>query len=120
VDGRVPRLDEVIGLEVRVVLVGNGPARALPQFVRELRLGGRPLSVVTDPSLASFRAAGLLRPRLQGLRAAVDAARALSAGYAIGRREGDARQLGGAVLVDDAGRVAYHHRGRSPGDLLDA
>jgi hypothetical protein len=44
--------------------------------------------------------------------------RALAAGYAPGRVVGDARQLGGALLVDD-GRLVYLHRARSPGDLVD-
>ena len=33
---------------------------------------------------------------------------------------GDARQLGGAILIDQSGRVVYHRRARSPGDLIDS
>jgi hypothetical protein len=120
VDGIVPRLDEFEALGVRVVLVGNGPVDALPAFVREHALERRPVTVVTDPSLAAFRAAGLLRPRFHGLRAAVEALRALAAGYVPGRRAGDALQLGGALLIDEARRLLYYHRGRSPGDLADS
>jgi alkyl-hydroperoxide reductase/thiol specific antioxidant family protein len=104
---------------VSVVLVGNGPATALAAFVREMSLEGRRVTVVTDPSLASFRAAGLRRPRVHGWRAVVETLRALGAGYRQRRRAGDAMQLGGAFLVDEAGRVLYDHRGRSPGDLAD-
>ena len=102
-----------------VVLVGNGPPTALAAFVHDMSLERRRVTVVTDPSLASFRAAGLLRPRMHGLRAAIETLRALGAGYRLRRRAGDAMQLGGALLVDEAGRVLYHHRGRSPGDLAD-
>ena len=102
-----------------VVLVGNGPPEALAAFARDLRLDGRRVTVVTDPSLAAFRAAGLRRPRVHGLRAAIETLRALGAGYRKRRRAGDARQLGGAVLVDEAGRVLYYHRSGSPGDLAD-
>lgn len=102
-----------------VVLVGNGPPAALAAFVREMSLEGRRMTVVTDPSLASFRAAGLRRPRVHGLRAVIETLRALGAGYRQRRRAGDAMQLGGAFLVDEAGRVLYHHRGQSPGDLAD-
>ena len=102
-----------------VVLVGNGPPAALAAFVREMRLERRRVTVVTDPSLTSFRAAGLRRPRAHGWRAAVETLRALGAGYRQRRRAGDALQLGGAFLVDEAGRVLYHHRGQSPGDLAD-
>ena len=113
------RLPELEGLGVSVVLVGNGPATALAAFVREMSLEGRRVTVVTDPSLASFRAAGLRRPRVHGWRAAIETLRALGAGYRQRRRAGDAMQLGGAFLVDEAGRVLYYHRGQSPGDLAD-
>ena len=102
-----------------VVLVGNGPPAALAAFVRDMSLDRRRVTVVTDPSLASFRAAGLRRPRVHGLRAVVETLRALGAGYRQRRRAGDAMQLGGAFLLDEAGRVLYLHRGQSPGDLAD-
>ncbi len=101
-------------------MVGNGPPAALGPFTREMTLDGRRVTVVTDPSLATFRAADLARPRLHGWRAVVETLRAVGAGYRVRRPAGDIMQLGGAVLVDDAGRVVYHHRGRSPGDLADS
>jgi hypothetical protein len=119
VDGLRPRLAELKTLEVRAVLVASGPVEALPAFVLEHALEGHGVTVVTDPSLTSFRAAGLLCPRFNGVRAAVDALRALAAGYAPGRRAGDALQLGGAVFIDETGRVIYYHRALSPGDLAD-
>ena len=115
----MPRLAELESLGVSIVLVGNGPPAALAPFVSEMSLGGRRVTVVTDPSLAAFRAAGLARPRLHGWRAALETVLALGAGYRLRRPAGDIMQLGGAILVDDAGRVVYHHRGGSPGDLAD-
>ena len=103
-----------------VVLIGNGPASALAPFIREMGLEGRRLTVVTDPSLASFRAAGMARPRMHGVRAVVETVLALGAGYRPRRQAGDLMQLGGAVLVDETGRLVYRHRGRSPGDLADS
>ena len=114
------RLPELQALGVAVVLVGSGPAAALAAFVRDMALAGRGLTVVTDPSLAAFRAAALRRPRFHGLRAACEALRELAAGYAPGRVVGDGRQLGGAFLIDGSGRIIYHRRARSPGDLLDS
>ena len=119
-DGLLPRLGELEALGVHVVLVGNGPVEALPAFVHEHALAGRAVTAVTDPSLGAFRAAGLLRPRFHGLRAAVEALRALVSGYVPGRRAGDALQLGGALLVDETGRLVYYHRAQSPGDLADS
>jgi hypothetical protein len=49
----------------------------------------------------------------------VETVRELGAGYVPGRVAGDMFQLGGALLVDEAGRVLYHHRARRPGDLTD-
>jgi hypothetical protein len=119
VDGLRARLPEIENLGVNVVFVGNGPVGALAAFSRDLGLDGRGVTVVTDPLLASYRAAGLRRPRVHGWRAALETLQALGAGYRQRRRAGDARQLGGAFLVDDAGRVVYHHRSQSPGDLAD-
>ena len=113
------RLPELERLGVSVVLVGNGPPQALGAFTRDLNLDGRRVTVVTDPSLASYRAAGLRRPRMHGPRAVIETLQALGAGYMKRRRAGDAMQLGGAFLVDDAGRVVYHHRNKTPGDLAD-
>jgi hypothetical protein len=105
---------------VSVVLVGNGPPAALGPFIHEMGLEGRRVTVVTDPSRASYEAAGLRRPRVHGWRAIVETVLALGAGYRLRRPAGDIMQLGGAVLVDEAGRVVYDHRGRSPGDLADS
>ena len=113
------RLPEIESLGVGVVLVGNGPPAALAAFTRAMNLEGRRVTVVTDPSLASYRAAGLVRPRMHGIRAVIETLQALGAGYQKRRRAGDALQLGGAFLVDDAGRILYHHRSKSPGDLAD-
>ena len=119
-DGLVARLPELDALGIRTILVGNGPTTALAGFVRHMALARRAVTVVTDPSLAAFRAAELARPPFHGLRAAVEAIRELAAGYAPGPVLGDALQLGGAFLVDTRGRVVYHHRSRSPGDLVDS
>ena len=119
VDALVARLPELAALRIGVVLVGSGPPSALAAFVRDMALARRGVVVVTDPSLAAFRAAGLQRPRVPRPRAAVEALRELAAGYAPGRVVGDRRQLGGALLVDEQGHLVYHHRARSPGDLVD-
>ncbi len=114
------RLPELQRLGVAVVFVGNGPPADLAAFVRRLALADRGVTVVTDPSLAAFQAAELRRPRFPGLRVIAEALRELAAGYAPGRVIGDGRQLGGALLIDEGGRIVAHYRSRSPGDLVDA
>jgi peroxiredoxin len=118
VDALMARLPEIENL-VDVLLVGNGPPAAMAAFARNMNLEGRRVTVVTDPSLASYRAAGLRRPRMHGLRAAIETLQALGQGYRQRRRAGDSLQLGGVFLVDDAGRIVYRHRSESPGDLAD-
>jgi peroxiredoxin len=119
VDGLAERLPEIESLGVSVVLVGNGSPSALAAFARNMNLEGRRVTLVTDPALTSYRAAGLRRPRMHGVRAAIDTLQAFGAGYRKRRRAGDALQLGGAFLIDERGRVLYHHRSQSPGDLAD-
>ena len=113
------RLSEIENLGVSVVLVGSGPPAALAAFVSAMNLERRRVTVVTDPPLASYRAAGLRRPRVHGWRAVVETLRALGEGYRQRRRAGDAMQLGGAFFIDGSGRVLYHHHSQSPGDLAD-
>lgn len=119
VDGILTRLPELERLGVAVILVGHDHPDAVDTFVREMGLTRPGLTVVTDPSRAIFRAAGLQRPRMLGPRAAVETLRELAAGYRPGRASGDRRQLGGACLVDRATRVVYYRSSRSPGDLID-
>lgn len=118
-DGLLARWPELEGLGVNVVLVGNGPPAALAAFAREMGLGERRVTVVTDPALGAYRAAGLRRPRVHRVRSAVQTLRALGAGYRQRRRAGDAMQLGGAFLADEGGRVLYHHESDAAGDLAD-
>ena len=102
-----------------MVLVGNGPPAALAPFVRTMNLERRRVTVVTDPSLRAYQAAGLRRPRLHGFRSAIETLRALGQGYRQRRRAGDPMQLGGAFLADEDGRVLYRHRSGTAGDLAD-
>src|SRR5262249_5824773 len=119
VDGIVSRLPELERLGIGVVFVGHDRPEDLAAFVRNLGLARPGVTVVADPSRAAFRAAGLRRPRVLGLRAAAEALRELAAGYAPHRAAADRRQLGGACLVDRQGRVVYYRRSQSPGDLID-
>src|ERR1043165_6135402 len=109
VDGIVTRLPELERLGVAAILGGHDHPDAPDAFLRATGL-----ALVTAPSRAVFRAAGLQRPRMLGPRAAVETLRELAAGYRPERASGDRRQLGGACLVDRATRVVYHRSSRSP------
>ncbi|HEY8039663.1 MAG TPA: peroxiredoxin-like family protein [Polyangiaceae bacterium] len=117
-----PRLHELRAAGARTVLVGNGPPDAIADFVARHALGDKDVEVFTDPSLAAFRAARLLRSAwaTYGPRSIADYARALVGGFAPHRTLGDALQQGGALVVDAGGTVVLHRVARSLGDHADA
>ena len=116
-----PRLTELRAAGAKTVLVGNGPPEVIAGFVERHGLGDKPVEVVTDPTLATFRAAGLARSAWAtfGPRAIADYVRARGGGHVPGKTAGDALQQGGALVVDAGGEVAFHHVARSLGDHAD-
>jgi peroxiredoxin len=123
-----PRLAEIAAQGVRVVLVGNGPYERAGAFLEHHGLADKSVELFTDPSLAVYRAAGLRRSAwaTHGPFAFRDFMRALGHGHRPGRIEGDLRQQGGAILIDEAGVVVWAHENESlgdhpdPADLVDA
>ena len=98
-----------------LVVVGLGRPEDLRGF-REVTGYAGPL--YADPSLATFRAAGLasgwgrtFHPRsfLKGLRA-------FAAGFRQGARRGDPVQQGGIFVLGPGDRVTYEWRDRFAGD----
>ena len=117
-----PRLGELERAGARVVLVGNGNRDQLGGFILRHGLAGAHAVTATDPSLETYRAAGLTRSAWAtfGPRAIVDLARAMTAGHAHRSVEGDSTQQGGAIVVDAHGIVRLFHDNRSIGDYVPA
>lgn len=113
----VPRLEELHDLGVRTVFIGNGEARHIARFTERFALSDKQVEIVTDPSLAIFEAAGLVRSvwAAYGPLAIRDMVRATGHGHVTRLGEGDALQQGGTVLIDAAGNVAWYHRNLSKG-----
>ena len=113
-----PRLAELAALGVRVVVVGNGTPDQLAAFVAAQQLAGYPVEVVTDPTLAAYRAAGLDRSRLGTVGPRALAALGLLAlrGHSNGRVCGDLWQQGGTLYVRRGGELAFVHRSARIGD----
>jgi len=111
-----PRLAELAALGVGVTIVGNGTPPQLAAFVEREQLAD--VTCVTDPSLAAYRAAGLVRSAWGtfGPRALAEHVRLGVRGYASGRARGDHLQQGGTLYVTRAGALAYHERQRRVGD----
>lgn len=101
-----------------LVVVGNGAPWMAKAFVDEI---GLTTPVLTDPSLASYRLAGLKRGVMAMLspRMALHAARAMRAGFRQTATRGDALQLGGVLVIEKGGRILYTHVDREPGDVAD-
>ncbi|MFQ5972665.1 MAG: AhpC/TSA family protein [Alphaproteobacteria bacterium] len=117
-----PRLGELHRLGMRTVLVGNGAPNFIDGFKERFGLFDKAVEVTTDPSLRSFRAAGLLRSwwMSYGPRGLWDALLAIGKGH-VGRfGEGDGLQHGGTLIVGTDGIVALYHRNLTKGGHLPA
>jgi len=113
-----PRLAELAALGIRTVIVGCGNPTYIPDFVQRQRLDDKPITVVTDPSLAAHAAAGLIRSvwGTLGPRALVGVFGAIVRGHPHGSPQGDRYQQGGTLLVRRGGAVAFHHESARLGD----
>lgn len=98
-----------------ITVVGNGNPRQAAAFRDEFAL---PFTLLTDPKLRAFRAAGLRRNlgATFSLGTAKAGLRALRDGHRQGMVQGDPWQQGGTFVITAGGRVAYEHRSDSGGD----
>jgi peroxiredoxin len=117
-----PRLAEIDAAGARTVLVGSGAAASIDAFAERHALDDKPVTLLSDPSLAAYRAAGLVRSAWAtfGPRAVVDYARALTSGFASRATDGDLLQQGGALVVDVGGAVVLRRAYESLGEHVDA
>lgn len=112
------RIDDIRAAGAELYLIGNGAPMFIAGFREETGYTG---PIYTDPSLATYRAAGLER----GLRslvtvgAAVRGLGALARGYRQGRTQGDQLQQGGALVIARDGSVLLRQVSRGPGDNAD-
>jgi peroxiredoxin len=111
-----PRLHELARIDVDVVIVGNGSPAQLAAFVEREEV--QDVACFTDPTLAAYRAAGLVRSAWGtfGPVAVGQLVRAYMRGFRNGRPQGDLQQQGGTLYVTRAGILAFHHRAANLGD----
>ena len=105
------RRHEIESAGGRLVFVGNGSPRLAQRF-RERTVPGA--TVLTDPSLASYRALGLRRGvgETLGPRSLFAGARSVLRGNLQGRVQGDAWQQGGLFVVAPGGELLFAQRNR--------
>jgi hypothetical protein len=106
---------------VPIVFIGQATPRQANRF-RE-RLGLDPLPVLADEKRESYKAAGLPRgsaAELIGPRSVLSGVKhGARSGVVQGRVIGDARQLGGAMIVLPGGEVVWSHVQEHAGDTVD-
>lgn len=98
-----------------LVVIGSGT----PNFIAGFReVTGFSGPILSDPDLASYRAAGLRRSMWRNFTPAVVAygVRALARGNMQGRTQGDAAQQGGVLVIVPPGRIIYQHISKAAGD----
>jgi NAD(P)-dependent dehydrogenase (short-subunit alcohol dehydrogenase family) len=100
---------------INVVIVGNGNALFAESFREEFEIEG---TLLVDPELAAYRAAGLRRGRAEiaSPRLVLNAFRAYKEGARQTGVEGDPWQLGGVFVIAPGGDLRFAYRSREAGD----
>lgn len=113
-----PRLAELAAVEVGVVIIGNGTPAQLAAFAAREALAGYPVALCTDPTRASYAAAGLGQSLLGtvGPRAVVALLGLRARGFANGLPQGDLTQQGGTLYVARGGQIVFAHASARLGD----
>jgi dehydrogenase/reductase SDR family protein 12 len=108
-------IDEIRERGAELVIIGNGSALFARGFRDEF---GLDCPMFVDPSLRSYRAAGLRRGHLElfSPRLFVNGARALRTGARQTGVHGDPWQLGGVFVVRPGNTVTYAHVSEVAGD----
>jgi hypothetical protein len=109
------RADEIREAGAELVVVGNGSPQQARWFAEEQRA---PVTVVTDPDLAVFRAIGARRGPVSSLGPAtfLRSLRAWRNGFRSSAVMGDPLQQGAVWVVLPGGRVAYRYASAWAGD----
>lgn len=104
-----------------LVIIGNGRP-ALAKRLAERNQLPASMTLLTDPSLRAYQAAGLKRGvwRTLGPRGWLPYLRTLRRGFRQRRLAGDAWQQGGALALAAGGKVLYRHVSEHPGDQASA
>ena len=95
-----------------------GSAEEAARFKTKYR---SPHPFISDPQQHLYRDLGFPRgtlSQLLGPRVAAKALRVMLQGYGQGRPTADARQLGGAALVEQDGRIAWIRKGKDAAEFI--
>jgi dehydrogenase/reductase SDR family protein 12 len=114
------RWKEVEARGAGLAIVGNGNAAFAAAFREDLALPAE-VTLLVDPELRAYRAAGLRRGRVEALspRIALNGLRAFGRGFRQTGIEGDPWQLGGAFVLRPDGACTFRQVSREAGDHAD-
>jgi peroxiredoxin len=111
-------VDEIRGRGADLIVVGNGGVEQARVFRDAQEL---PFALYTDPSLESYRLAGLRHGLGSSMspRVALHAVAALRQGFRQHRTQGDPVQQGGVFVIAKGGGLLYQYVSREAGDHPD-
>jgi NAD(P)-dependent dehydrogenase (short-subunit alcohol dehydrogenase family) len=114
------RWNEIEARGAALAIVGNGSAAFAAAFREDLELPSE-VTLLVDPELRAYRAAGLRRGRVEALspRVALNGLRAFRRGFRQTGVEGDPWQLGGAFVLRPDGACTFRQASREAGDHAD-
>lgn len=107
--------DEFIKRKAELVVIGCGKASYIEEFKKVTGYSGK---VLTDPSRKVFKVLGLTSSiaGLLGIKTISRGLSALGQGIKPGSLQGNALQLGGAVIIDSSPAVLYFYKSSEAGD----
>ena len=115
-----PHLPEIRRLGADLAIIGSGDPASAKAFQEDLEI--RDVPVFSDEPRRAYELAGfcrgllpLLRPRAVG-----NYLRAFFSGHRAGRKQGDALQQGGVLVVRRDGGLLFRFASRASGDHPDA
>ena len=113
------QVDAIHAAGGELVVVGSGTPNFMAGFREQTGWTG---PLYGDPSLASYRAAGLQNALWRNFTplGLVYGARALARGHMQGRTQGDPSQQGGVLVILPPGRIVYEHKSQVAGDNAPA
>jgi len=111
-----PRILEIRAAGGDLVIIGSGSPSSAKAFQDDLGIGD--VRVFSDETLRAYERGGFRRGLLTLLRPAAigNYVRAFLSGHQQKRKQGDALQQGGVMVVHPDGTVLFRHASRSSGD----
>jgi hypothetical protein len=104
-----------------LVLIGQANPRHAKQFARKLGLDGQ--TILADDDRTSYKLAGFRRAsvgKLLGPRSVLSGVKhGARSGVVQGRIIGDAAQLGGAMIIEPDGTIAFRQASEHAGDTVE-